>query len=221
MQKIQNLPEKRENMNSAEKTHLPFMVKVQVFLAVLATVVTIALASYIPTLVRRKSTLDSEIEQSKTQKRQLEDQIADLEKQKADAEKLGSAVASALYASNPKQAQKTIEDSLNSNPEANVVHPRIFVHIRSAAQRPAARPVADTLRQQGYTVPGIQILVDSGPDETQVRYFHAADEVEAQKILGQLSAAGVKNVAAKPNFIAGHDDIRQHQYEIWFAPNSL
>jgi hypothetical protein len=54
-----------------------------------------------------------------------------------------------------------------------------------------------------------------------VRYFHAADEVEAQKILGQLSAAGVKNVTARPNFIAGHDDIRQRQYEIWFAPNSL
>ncbi len=29
-----------------------------------------------------------------------------------------------------------------------------------------------------------------------------------------------KNVSAKPNFIAGHDDIRQRQYEIWFAPNS-
>ncbi len=70
-------------------------------------------------------------------------------------------------------------------------------------------------------MPGIQILVESGPDETQVRYFHAADEAEAQKILEQLTASGVKNVAAKPNFIAGHDEIRQRQYEIWFAPTSL
>ncbi len=207
-------------MNSAEKNSLPPIVKIQVLLAVLATLVTIALASYIPTLVQRKSQLDSEIAQLKTQKKQLEEQTTVLEKQKAEAEKLGSEVASAYYASNPKQAQKTLEASLNSVPDAGV-HPRIFLHIRSAAQRPAARQVADTLRQQGYLVPGIQILVESGPDETQVRYFHPTDQAEAQKILDQLTASGVKNVASKPNLILGQVEIRQRQYEIWFAPNSL
>jgi hypothetical protein len=207
-------------MNSSENISLPFIVKIQVVLAVVATVVTIALAAYIPTLVQRKSQLDSEISQSRAQKTQLENQIAELEKQKADAEKLGSAVASAFYAANPKQAQQTIENSVNSNPGASVL-PRIFVHIRAASQRPAAKLVADDFRQKGYIVPGIQILVDSGPDETQVRYFHPADESEAQKVLDQVTASGVKNVAAKPNFIAGHDDLRQRQYEIWFAPNSL
>ncbi len=207
-------------MNSTEKKSLPLIVKIQVVLAVVATVVTIALAAYIPTLVQRKSQLDSEIAQSRTQKKELEDQIASLEKQKAESEKLANAVSSALYAANPKQLQKTIDESLNSNPESGV-RPRIFVHIRSASQRPAAKQVADTLRQKGYIVPGIQILVETGPDETQVRYFHAADESGAQTIVGELTAAGVKNVAVKPNFIAGHDDIRQRQYEIWFAPNSL
>jgi hypothetical protein len=207
-------------MNSLEKTSLPLIVKIQVVLAVLATVVTITLAAYIPTLVQRKSTLDSEITQLNAEKAKLQTQITDLEKQKAEADKLGSAVASAFYAANPKQAQKTLEDSLNSNPEAGV-RPRIFVHIRSASQRPAARLVADDFRQNGYVVPGIQILVESGPDETQVRYFHAADESEAQRIVEQLTASGVKNVAAKPNLIPGHEDIRKRQYEIWFAPNSL
>ena len=207
-------------MNSSEKVSLPLVVKIQVVLAVVATAVTIALAAYIPTLVQRKSQLDNQIEQSKTQKKQLEDQIASIEKQKAESERLANAVSSALYAANPKQAQKTIDESLNSTPEATV-HPRIFVHIRSASQRPAARLVADDFRQKGFFVPGIQILVESGPDETQVRYFHAADEAEAQKILDQLTASGVKNVAAKPNFIAGHDEIRLRQYEIWFAPTSL
>jgi hypothetical protein len=129
-------------------------------------------------------------------------------------------VASAYYASNPKQAQKTLEESLNAAPDA-VVHPRIFFHIRSAAQRPTARQVADTLRQQGYVVPGIQILVESGPDEAQVRYFHQTDEAEAQKILDQLTASGVKHVAPKPNFISGQVEIRQRQYEVWFAPDSF
>ncbi len=52
--------------------------------------------------------------------------------------------------------------------------------------------MADAFRQSGYVVPGIQILVESGPGETQVRYFHPADEAEAQKILDQLIASGVK-----------------------------
>jgi hypothetical protein len=207
-------------MNPQEKTSLPVIVKVQVFLAVLATIVTIALASYIPALVQKKSHLDSEIAQLNAQRTQLQNQIADLEKQKAEADKLGSAVASAFYAANPKQAQKTLEESLNSSPEAGV-RPRIFVHIRSNSQRAGGRMVADDFRQHGYVVPGIQILVESGPDETQVRYFHAVDESEAQKILEQLTTSGVKNVAAKPNLIPGHEDIRKRQYEIWFAPNSL
>lgn len=207
-------------MNSSEKTSLPFLVKLQVVLAVVATVVTIALAAYIPTLVQKKSQLDSELDQLRTQKTQLQNQIADLEKQKADAEKLGSAVASAFFAANPKQAQKTIDDSVSSNPEAGV-HPRIFIHIRDNSQRPAVRPVAEALRQQGFVVPGIQILVDSGPNQTQVRYFHPTGEAEAQKILDQLTASGVKNVAPKPNLIPGQLEIRQRQYEIWFAPDSL
>ncbi|HKV60813.1 MAG TPA: LytR C-terminal domain-containing protein [Candidatus Acidoferrum sp.] len=207
-------------MNSPEKVSLPLIVKIQVVLAVLATIVTIALAAYIPTLVQRKSQLDSEIVQSQVQKKELEDQIVSLEKQKAESERLANAVSSALYAASPRQLQKTIDESLNSGPDSGV-RPRIFVHIRAASQRPAAKQVADIFRQKGYTVPGIQILVETGPDETQVRYFHAPDETGAQAILSQLTAAGVKNVAAKPNLIAGHDDIRPHQYEIWFAPDSL
>jgi len=207
-------------MNSPEKTSLPLLIKIQVFLAVVATVVTIVLAAYIPTLVQKKSQLDAEIEQLKTQKKQLEAQTTELEKQKADLEKLGSAVTSAFYASNPKQAQKTLEESLNSAQDAGV-RPRIFIHIRSNSQRAAAKLVADDFRQSGYVVAGIQILVDLGPDETQVRFFHAADEAEAQKILEQLIASGLKNVAPKPNLIPGHDEIRKRQYEIWFAVNSL
>src|SRR5260370_32453694 len=136
-------------MNSREKNSLPPIVKIQVLLAVLATLVTIALASYIPTLVQRKSQLDSEIAQLKTQKKQLEEQTTVLEKQKAEADKLGSEVASAYYASNPKQAQKTLEESLNSVPDAGV-HPRIFLHIRSAAHRPPARHAPHPLPHQAY-----------------------------------------------------------------------
>jgi len=207
-------------MDSTEKASLPFIVKIQVILAVLATIVTIGLAAYIPTLVQKKKDLDAEIAQRQQEIADLKKQKEDADKKLAEADKLANAVSSALYAASPTQLQKTIDDSLNSSPDAGL-KPRIFVHIRAASQRPAARQVADSLRQKGYVVPGIQILVAAGPDETQVRYFHAADESGAEAILSQLVAAGVKNVAPKPNYVAGHDDIRQRQYEIWFAPDSL
>ncbi len=82
-------------MNSTEKVSLPLIVRIQVVLAVVATAVTIALAAYIPTLVQRKSQLDNQIEQSRTQKKQLEDQIGVLEKQKAESERLANAVSPA------------------------------------------------------------------------------------------------------------------------------
>src|SRR5258708_37866901 len=98
-------------MNTSEKVSLPFIVKIQVVLAVVATIVTIALAAYIPPLVQRKSQLDTEIAQSKTQKMQLEDQIAILERQKAESERMAKALTSALYGAKPEQEQKTIGGS--------------------------------------------------------------------------------------------------------------
>jgi len=80
-------------------------------------------------------------------------------------------------------------------PEPPSLPPGLSVHIRAASQRAAARMVADDFRQKSFFVPGIQILVESGPDETQVHYFHTADGAEAQMILDQLTASGVKNVA--------------------------
>ena len=214
-------------MNSSQTTSLPVIVKIQVALAVLATLVTIGLVLYIPSLVQKKAQLDTEIQQLTAQKTKLQDemtelqkQTAELEKQKADAERIGSALASAYYATNPAQVQKTLEESVSSNPRAAAL-PRIFIHIRADSQRSAAEKIAGTLRQNGYHVPGIQILVKMGPDETQVRYFHPAEENEAQKLLSLLSASGVKNVAKRPNFVSGHSEIRSLQYEIWFAPNSL
>lgn len=207
-------------MSSSQTTSLPLVVKIQVALAVLATIVTISLVLYIPTLVQKKAQLDSQIKDLKIEEAKLQERVTELDKRKTEAERLGSAVASAYYELNPKQAQKTLEATLNSNPEAAAL-PRIFIHIRAESQHTAARQVAGILRQKGYSVPGIQILVKLGPDETQVRYFHSTDEAQAQEILDLLVSSGVKNVAKKPNLIAGHEDIRPRQYEIWFAPNSL
>lgn len=214
-------------MNTPQKTALPFVVKVQVALAMLATIVTIGLLLYIPGLVKKKTTLGSDIQDLTAQKATIQDKLMDLQKQtdeikkqKADAERLGSALASAYYATNPAQVQKTLNESVSSNAETAAL-PRVFIHIRSESQRSAAQKVTSTLRQQGYQVPGIQILVKTGPDKTQVRYFHSEEEVEAQKVLDLLAASGVTNAAKTPTLIPGYPDIRRRQYEIWFAPDSI
>ncbi len=195
-------------MNPSQTTSVPLIVKIQVALAVLATVVTIALALYIPRLIQKKVQLESDISK-------LNEQKADLEKRTEAAKSAYRSLANNL---DPEQAQKAIEQSLKSNPQAAAILPRVFIHIRAASQGSGAKQVAGTLRQQGYIVPGIQ-MVNKGPDETQVRYFHGTDQKEAKNIADLLVGSGVKDV--KPELIGGHEDIRPRQYEIWFAPNSL
>lgn len=166
--------ETRETMNSSQATSLPLIVKVQVALAVLATLVTIGLVLYIPSLVQKKAQLDTEIQRLIAQREVLQGQMTDMQKQSAELEKritneekLASDLASALYVTNPAQVRKTLEESVSSNPQAAAL-PRIFIHIRADSQRSAAEKIAATLRQNGYHVPGIQILVKTGPATHQV-----------------------------------------------------
>lgn len=207
-------------MNSDEKTALPAVVKLQVVLAVLATVVTIALAAYIPQLVQRKAALDSQIADLTTKKDALEKQMQDLQDQVNATKKAYNSLADTASASlPPEQAQRAIEQSLNSNPAAARILPRVFIHIRSAAQRKKAAQIANLLREQGYIVPGVQIVVQEGPDETQVRYFHPADQDEAGTIARTLTGAGIAKV--ETDGVSGYANIRARQYEIWFSLDSL
>jgi FtsZ-binding cell division protein ZapB len=203
-------------MTDTEKTSLPAIVKFQLALAVLSTVVTIALVAYITKLVERKASLDADILQLKQQKAALEKETEELKAQRDAYRTLANTTTASL---DPEQAQKAIEQSLSSNPEAARVLPRIFVHIRAASQRAKASKIANALRQQGSIVPGVQILVNEGPDETQVRYFHPTDEEEAGKIAQAISDAGGPKAVIK--LVSGYPNIRPRQYEIWFTADAL
>lgn len=209
-------------MTNAEKTSLPRVIKIQVALAVLATVVTIALAAYIPKLMERRQSLESDIAKLKQERSDLQQHTTDLTSQRDAARSAYNSLANATSESMPpEQAQSAIERSLSSAPEAAKILPRIYIHIRSASQRARAKGIAEALRQQGFIVPGAQILVNEGPDETQVRYFHAEDqeEKEAAKIVQTLAGAGVPKAEVK--LVSGYPNIRPRQYEIWFTPASL
>jgi FtsZ-binding cell division protein ZapB len=207
-------------MTDNEKTSLPAVVKFQVALAVLSTVVTIALVAYIPKLIERKAALDADILQLQKQKADLEKQTADLTAQRNAAQSAYNSLAVATSESLPPgQVQKAIEQSLSSNPEAAKILPRIFIHIRSTSQSAKARVIADTFRAQGFVVPKVQILPKEGPGETQVSYFHPADEEEAGKIAQSVSDAGGPKAITK--LVSDLPNIRPRQYEIWFTANAL
>jgi hypothetical protein len=98
--------------------------------------------------------------------------------------------------------------------------PRIFVHVRSAAQRKAAQSITAQFTAQGYVFPKAAILVARGPLQTQVRYFHRADAREAAQVAALLTQVHRQPVVSR--FIAGYEDsplLQPRHYEVWLAPD--
>jgi hypothetical protein len=92
--------------------------------------------------------------------------------------------------------------------------PRIYIHIRSEADRRAAQWLAEQLKARGYLVPGIERLVDFGPASSQLRYFRKTDDVSARQILNALQGLGV-NVTLQ--YTSGFSDrVEPFHYELWF-----
>jgi hypothetical protein len=95
--------------------------------------------------------------------------------------------------------------------------PRIFIHIRSNGDRERAQAVAERLRESEYVVLGIEWLKDTGPGNSQLRFFRMGDEEEAWKIHETLREMGIE---LDPIFTPGFeesDEIRPGHFEIWFA----
>jgi hypothetical protein len=98
--------------------------------------------------------------------------------------------------------------------------PRIFVHIRPAAQRKAAQSITAQFMAQGYVFPKAVILVKRGPLQTQVRDFHHADVREAAHLAALLTQIHRQPVVSR--FIPGyaHSPLLQpRHYEVWLAPD--
>lgn len=111
---------------------------------------------------------------------------------------------------------------IESNPTAARSIPRIYIHIRANKQKERAKQIAEKLREEGYVVPGIEILVEKGPSNTQVRYFRKTEENEATEITNVIKDLGVNDV--EKQYTTGYETspvVRSRQYEIWFGHNSL
>jgi hypothetical protein len=102
--------------------------------------------------------------------------------------------------------------------EACPISPRAYVHIASADDRPVAKNLARIIEQQGYTVPGIQV-VSTPRSVSEVRYFRKGEQSGAEKLASALRSAGLPDV--RSSYIEGYENsarIRPCHYEVWFAP---
>jgi septal ring factor EnvC (AmiA/AmiB activator) len=176
------------------------------------------------------SSLQEQIEQKKSQLEGLNDELEEKKKQVDEVSKKLDEMSkkldvlnSALYevgTTNPGLAKQALNKAIESEPDAAGVLPRIYIHIRAESQRSRAKQVADRLREKGYVVPGIEILVNIGPSTTQVRYFRGSEEKRANEIVHILKELKVDDAEVK--YIRGYEtSVRRGQYEIWFGPHSL
>jgi hypothetical protein len=194
----------KPGMSPQQHAPLPRFIKVQVFLALAATAITVGLTLYIPHIKGQIDTLTAT-------RSNLQQQITDATNQLKDAKRQLTATQDAIADQDSRQGHGVGETSATAG--------RIFVHIGNKAQRAQARQVAQALQKRGYAVPGLEILVDYSNPETQVRYFHPDDQAVANNIAAALAAQGVKNITTK--HISGYENtVHLKQFEIWFGSNA-
>ncbi len=117
-----------------------------------------------------------------------------------------------------------LRDALRVKPASpnDQITPRVYIHIRSNAQREIAAQLGSQLASAlEVVVPGVQ-RVTSGPNATELRYFNSANKAEAKTIASFLQQqSGVQVEAA---YVSGYENsslIRPRHYELWFSSDAL
>lgn len=94
---------------------------------------------------------------------------------------------------------------------------RIYIQIAYANQRESAKFYAELLKNNNFTVSGIEIVDTYRRSETEIRYFQENDGQSANQIAEILRGNNVKNV--KVLFISGYENSKH--LEIWFSPDAF
>ena len=94
------------------------------------------------------------------------------------------------------------------------VPPRVYIQITSEVQRGLARRLQDTLKDQGYQIPGIEFIQRANLKQNELRYVFPQDRAQAERLAVDLRKSGVELVVVQVKGNAA----RQKHFEIWFAP---
>ncbi len=94
---------------------------------------------------------------------------------------------------------------------------RVFIHIRSESQRQTANAVTEWLKEEGYIMPGIELLREKGPARNQLRYFKKAEEKEARIIAGILAKHSIEVTVVYLKRYEQSGTIGPGHFELWMA----
>ncbi len=118
---------------------------------------------------------------------------------------------------NEQRTLQAIDNSLNANPKAANLLPRVYIHIGSEEQQAKAREIETALQKQGFLAPGLRNVKDRAPKLSVLKFFREAERAEATQIANLLKNFGVN---APPQYIKGFEDstkMRPRHYEVWFG----
>lgn len=195
---------------------------VQLLIAAATVVVMVVVGQRIKPLIEQRRQLGEEITQLQSQREYLRSTLDSLSiridesLKKIEDRKLESAqVALTSAKEEVAQARATVPDTVR-------IPARIFIHIRGEYQREAAKKIGARLQAAGYLVPGIERLVDKGPEATELRFLRKAEQEEAAKIVGLLNKMGVQvKLADHSANYENAKNVRPGTYELWFAPGEF
>lgn len=183
---------------------------------------------------------------AEVEKKQLEEEFADAETKdrriksfaviKPLVPRFTCVKTSAELSSDAEKINKALDidcaqyEPISTGPPDSSFTPRIYVHIQTEDQRPAAaelRAWLKTVRFDGYPprviVPGIENVGARKLRGSQIRFFHqTVDETDwAWQISKALTSICID---AKPQFIKGFEDsnlIRKRHFELWLTADAL
>ena len=93
--------------------------------------------------------------------------------------------------------------------------PAVFIHVYSESGRQQMLQLEPRLRQYGMRLAGVKI-VDRGPAQSDLRYFHASEKTEALQVQAALLATGLP--VHKLKSIGGYESrALTRQYEVWLS----
>ncbi|MGZ5123539.1 MAG: hypothetical protein ACXWCY_14675 [Burkholderiales bacterium] len=97
--------------------------------------------------------------------------------------------------------------------------PRLYINVRNEAQRAWAEQIIRPLGERGIRVAGIRV-VNSGPEEADLRYYNLSDRNEVVKV-----AVALRDFGLRAQQLKHLDDIgppaAPRQYELWLPANAF
>jgi hypothetical protein len=148
-------------------------------------------------------------------KKQKETVVRDLEQ----AEQRRIAAAGTLANLPEAQLKQAIEKQLATAPQTAALLPRIYMQIVDRADSAHAQVIRKALQDAGYIVLGIEYVPTArGLETTDVRFYHAAEKGEAEKIAKLLKNAGEPTVS--PKYLPQYETstrVRPNHFEVWLA----